>query len=83
MLKPYWGVAICCFYHLKWVTEEEVRKVIDFWQEAEGGAQEAESPWDELLAQEAFLADRDDLIGKAVEIVKKTQQEPRILCLLP
>ena len=26
------------------------------------------------MAQEAFLADRDDLIGKAVEIVKKTQR---------
>jgi S-DNA-T family DNA segregation ATPase FtsK/SpoIIIE len=57
------------------VTDQEVEKVITYWQNTLGVTDdEEEPPWDELLKQEAILADRDDLIQQAIEIVQDTQR---------
>ncbi len=55
------------------VTDAELGKLIHFWQEQYGDGQEA-PPWDEMMAEEAILADRDDLVEKAIEIVRATQR---------
>jgi S-DNA-T family DNA segregation ATPase FtsK/SpoIIIE len=53
------------------VSDQEVEKVITFWQKSLPPAEHSEpSPWEEMLAQEEILADRDGLIGKAIEIVR-------------
>lgn len=58
------------------VTDDEIDKVIGFWQktlppaEVEAGP----SPWDQMIEEEAILADRDDLVQRAVDIVREAQK---------
>jgi S-DNA-T family DNA segregation ATPase FtsK/SpoIIIE len=56
------------------ITDQEIEKVITFWQKAHTEEDSGEPPWEELLEQEAALADRDDLLPKAVEVVRKSQR---------
>jgi S-DNA-T family DNA segregation ATPase FtsK/SpoIIIE len=57
-----------------WVTDQEVEKVISFWQKTYEQVETEAPPWDEMLEQEAILADRDELVEKAIELVKDTQR---------
>lgn len=56
------------------ITDQEIEKVITFWQKALEIDESQEPPWEEMLEQEAVLADKDDLLPKAVEIVRHTQR---------
>ena len=56
------------------VSDPEVERVITFWQKAIQRDEPEAPPWEELLAQETMLADRDDLIQKAIEVVRETQR---------
>ena len=56
------------------VNDQEVENVITYWRKAVGAGDKVEEPpWDEMLEQEQVLADRDDLVEKAMDIVTKTQ----------
>jgi S-DNA-T family DNA segregation ATPase FtsK/SpoIIIE len=57
-----------------WVTDQEVEKVISFWQKTYTKGEAESPPWDEMLEQEAVLADRDELVDKAIELVTRTQR---------
>ena len=57
------------------VSDSEVEKVITFWQKSRPDTVEAEpSPWETLLEEEAMVADRDDLVLKAIKLVRDTQR---------
>ncbi len=57
------------------VTDKEVKSVIGYWQQrAQENGEENTPPWEEMLQAEAHLADRDDLVEKAIEIVRQTGQ---------
>jgi S-DNA-T family DNA segregation ATPase FtsK/SpoIIIE len=57
------------------VTDQEIERVITFWQKTLGEEEEeGKAPWDEMLEEEAVLADRDDLVEKAVRLVRETQR---------
>jgi S-DNA-T family DNA segregation ATPase FtsK/SpoIIIE len=56
------------------VTDQEVEKVISFWQKTFEHTDAEPPPWDEMLEQEAILADRDELVDRAVELVTRTQR---------
>ena len=56
------------------VSDSEVEKVITYWQKTSEISVEDKPPWDVLLEQEAVLADRDDLVEKAIELVRDTQR---------
>lgn len=58
------------------ISDQEVEKVITFWQKnlsEETQEVEAEAPWESTLAEDELLADRDDLILKAIEFVRDSQ----------
>jgi S-DNA-T family DNA segregation ATPase FtsK/SpoIIIE len=57
-----------------WVTDQEVEKVISFWQKTYENETPESPPWDEMLEQEAILADRDELVEKAIDLVVSTQR---------
>jgi S-DNA-T family DNA segregation ATPase FtsK/SpoIIIE len=57
-----------------WVTDQEVEKVISFWQKTYEQVDAQPPPWDEMIEQEAILADRDELVDKAIELVTRTQR---------
>ena len=56
-----------------WVTDQEVERMITYWQKSHI-QEEGTPPWDEMLEQESMLADRDELIGKAIRLVARTQR---------
>jgi S-DNA-T family DNA segregation ATPase FtsK/SpoIIIE len=57
------------------ISDQEVEKVITFWQRAVQSEQSLEAPpWEEMMAQEEVLADRDDLVEKAIALVRREQR---------
>jgi S-DNA-T family DNA segregation ATPase FtsK/SpoIIIE len=56
------------------VTDPEVEKIITFWQQTHAQEPAAPPPWETLLEEQEVLADRDDLVIKAIAIVRDTQR---------
>jgi S-DNA-T family DNA segregation ATPase FtsK/SpoIIIE len=57
------------------VSDQEVERVITFWQKSAGTEDVPQTPpWEELFASDQELADRDDLVEKAVEIVRQERR---------
>lgn len=56
------------------VSDPEVERVITFWQKAIPENESELPPWEGLLSEEAVLADRDDLIEKAIQVVRESQR---------
>ncbi len=57
------------------VTDQEVERVITFWQKALPPSDQPEaSPWDQMIAEQEILADRDGLVEQAIEIVRQTRR---------
>ena len=57
-----------------WVTDQEVEKAITFWQKSYANDEDDVPPWDEMLDQEAVLADRDELVENAIRLIARTQR---------
>jgi len=55
------------------VTDQEIEKVITFWQKSlpAGPVMEA-SPWDKMLEEEQVMSDKDNLIEKAIALVRES-----------
>jgi S-DNA-T family DNA segregation ATPase FtsK/SpoIIIE len=56
------------------VSDEEIERAITFWQGTQSLDESQAPPWDELLEQEDILAQKDQLIDKAITIVQETQR---------
>jgi S-DNA-T family DNA segregation ATPase FtsK/SpoIIIE len=56
------------------VSDSEVERVITYLQKTYSSPEDESPPWEEMLIQEAELADRDDLVEQAIEIVTQTQR---------
>jgi S-DNA-T family DNA segregation ATPase FtsK/SpoIIIE len=56
------------------VSDQEIERVITFWQQAMEQEEIETPPWESLLAEEAILADKDNLIEQAIMIVRQTQR---------
>ncbi len=56
------------------VTDQEVEKVLTFWQKTAPQKEGELPPWEAMLKEEAILADRDNLVEQAINIVRETQR---------
>jgi S-DNA-T family DNA segregation ATPase FtsK/SpoIIIE len=56
------------------VSDQEVEKVITFWQQSHGADEITAPPWEAMLAAEEVTADRDNLVEKAIGVVRETQK---------
>lgn len=56
------------------VTDQEIERVITFWQRSSPVGEDVSPPWEDLLEEEALLADKDNLIEEAIAIVRETQR---------
>jgi len=54
------------------LTDQEIEKVITFWQKAWPQVEELEPPWDAMIEKEAVLGDRDDMIEQAIALIKES-----------
>jgi S-DNA-T family DNA segregation ATPase FtsK/SpoIIIE len=55
------------------VTDQEIERIIQFWQQALP-PEAVEPPWEELLRRGGSQPERDDLVIKAIAIVRETQR---------
>lgn len=56
------------------VTDQEIEKMITFWQRSTAlPGQAVLSPWDAMLEEEQVLADKDNLIERAIAVVRESQ----------
>ncbi len=53
------------------ITDAEIEAVIAYWQNAWPTEGEA-APWDSLLQREALTEDRDELIDRAIDVIRVT-----------
>jgi S-DNA-T family DNA segregation ATPase FtsK/SpoIIIE len=56
------------------VNDQEIERVITFWQDTHPQNESQAPPWDALLEQEAILSQKDQLIDKAIAILQETQR---------
>jgi S-DNA-T family DNA segregation ATPase FtsK/SpoIIIE len=57
------------------VSDQEVERVITFWQKSIASTEDGEQPpWDVMIEEEQALAAKDVLLTRAVEIVRDTQR---------
>ncbi len=56
------------------VTDQEIERLITFWQENYQSEEEEAPPWNALLEQDAILAQKDELIDQAIAIVQESRR---------
>jgi DNA segregation ATPase FtsK/SpoIIIE, S-DNA-T family len=57
------------------VTDQEVDNLLQFWQRAETGVDPKElNPWERMMEEEEVVADRDELVERAIEILRGSQR---------
>jgi S-DNA-T family DNA segregation ATPase FtsK/SpoIIIE len=56
------------------VTDQEIERVITFWQKAHAQQEQEEPPWERMLEEEALLSDKDDLIERAIAVVRESRR---------
>ncbi len=57
------------------VTDEEIDSLVSYWSEAvsrEPAESSEPAPWEEMLERQAVLDTRDEIIERAIEVVKQT-----------
>lgn len=52
------------------VSDAEVDKLILYWQTIHPPETDTPAPWEELLKEDAAMADRDELVNKAIEMLR-------------
>lgn len=52
------------------VSDAEVEKVITYWQSMHPAETGAAAPWEDMLKDEEVMSDRDELVKKAIEMLK-------------
>ncbi|MBE9524842.1 MAG: DNA translocase FtsK [Chloroflexi bacterium] len=57
-----------------WVTDQELERVVNFWQKAYPSEPDDTAPWEKILEKESVLADRDNLIEDAIKLVQQTHR---------
>jgi DNA segregation ATPase FtsK/SpoIIIE, S-DNA-T family len=56
------------------VTDQEIERLITFWQKSVDVDSIPNAPWETVIQEEAVLAEKDDLIEKAIIIIQETQR---------
>jgi S-DNA-T family DNA segregation ATPase FtsK/SpoIIIE len=56
------------------ISDQEVERVITSWQQVHPQPEGELPPWEALLEEEKFTADKDDLITKAIVVVRETRR---------
>ncbi|HPC05476.1 MAG TPA: DNA translocase FtsK [Anaerolineaceae bacterium] len=70
-LNPELGTLLRCQGVM--VTDHEIERVVNFWKEMQKGEEPEPSPWEELIQAQGEAPD-DELLQKAVDVVRKSQR---------
>ncbi len=55
------------------VSDQEIERLIDYWRKEVSDRIDTQKqpPWDELIARQAVMEDRDEIIEQAIELVRR------------
>jgi DNA segregation ATPase FtsK/SpoIIIE, S-DNA-T family len=54
------------------VSDREIEGVVSYWQRAVPGPEEfEEAPWEALIARDAFISERDEMLERAIALAQK------------
>ena len=56
------------------VTDQEIERIINFWQKTHSQEEAETPPWEAQLEEDALFSDKDNLIEKAIAVVRETQR---------
>jgi S-DNA-T family DNA segregation ATPase FtsK/SpoIIIE len=56
------------------ISDQEIERVITFWQQNHTPGEEEQPPWEEMLKEEESVADKDGLIRQAIAVVRETRR---------
>jgi S-DNA-T family DNA segregation ATPase FtsK/SpoIIIE len=59
------------------VSDLEIERLINYWktiEDAQKEIQDEQPPWEEMLQRQAVLDDRDEIIERAIELVRSSRQ---------
>jgi S-DNA-T family DNA segregation ATPase FtsK/SpoIIIE len=56
------------------VDDVEIERIIKYWQKIHNTSDAQEAPWEKTLKEAKHLAEKDELIEKAIAIVRQTQR---------
>jgi S-DNA-T family DNA segregation ATPase FtsK/SpoIIIE len=54
------------------ISDKEIEAVIDYWQEAWPQEEGEPVPWDTLLHKDSTLGDQDELVERAIAVIRQT-----------
>jgi S-DNA-T family DNA segregation ATPase FtsK/SpoIIIE len=54
------------------ITDQEIEGVIAYWQQAWPPDEAEAAPWDSMLHRQAMSEDRDELVDRAIEVIRQT-----------
>jgi S-DNA-T family DNA segregation ATPase FtsK/SpoIIIE len=58
------------------VSDLEIERVVAFWRQEmsdTGGRQEMEAPWDDFLARQALIKEKDDMLEDAIALAQQNE----------
>ena len=70
-LNPEIGTPLRCQGVM--VTDHEIERVVNFWKEMQKDEETVPSPWEELIQTQGEAPD-DEMLQKAIEVVRKSQR---------
>ncbi len=56
------------------VSDKEIERVLNYWQTAYQKESPEAAPWDKMMEDEAAKAEKDDMLERAIELVRRTQK---------
>jgi S-DNA-T family DNA segregation ATPase FtsK/SpoIIIE len=54
------------------IGDKEIDAVIDYWQQAWPKDAAEPIPWDTLMQREAMIGDKDELVDRAIDVIRQT-----------
>jgi S-DNA-T family DNA segregation ATPase FtsK/SpoIIIE len=54
------------------ISDQEIEQVIDYWQQAWPPDPNELVPWDTLIQKDAMILDRDELVERAIDEIRRT-----------
>ena len=60
-----------------YISDIEIGRLVEFWRSAvgeEGLLDEAEIPWEPMLQRQAMVSDKDEIIDRAIDVVRDSGQ---------
>jgi S-DNA-T family DNA segregation ATPase FtsK/SpoIIIE len=53
------------------VSDNEIERLVTHWRRVVPGAGEGDAPWEELIARETYIGEKDDMLEDAIALAQR------------